>query len=51
MSESDRVLSGLINTQGKYANSTITTNNVEATTGGKGIAGIVEGVNLDNFFK
>ena len=50
MSENGQVLSGLINTQGKYANSTITIDNVEATTGGKVIAGIVEGVNLDNFF-
>lgn len=47
MSESGQALSGLITTQSKYANSTVTIDSVEATMGGKGIAGIVEGVNLD----
>lgn len=51
MSEGGQVMSGLVNTQGKYTNSNITIDNIEATSGGKGIAGIVEGVNLDNFFK
>jgi hypothetical protein len=51
MSEGGQVLSGLINTQGKYTNSHVTIDNIEATSGGKGIAGIVEGINLDNFFK
>jgi hypothetical protein len=51
MSEGGQVLSGLVNTQGKYANSNVTIDNIEATSGGKGIAGIVEGINLDNFFK
>jgi hypothetical protein len=46
-----QVLSGLINTQGKYTNSNVTIDNIEATSGGKGVAGIVEGVNLDDFFK
>lgn len=50
ISKGGRLLSGLVNTQGKYANSTITIDNVEATTGGTGVAGIVEGINLDNFF-
>lgn len=51
ISKGGQVLSGLINTQGKYSDSTITIDNVEATTGGKGVVGIVEGVDLDNFFK
>jgi hypothetical protein len=51
MSEGGQVLSGLVNTQGKYTNSNVTIDNIEATSGGKGIAGIVEGINLDNFFK
>lgn len=51
MSRGGQVLSGLINTQGKYTNSNVTIDNIEATSGGKGVAGIVEGVNLDNFFK
>ena len=46
-----QVLSGLINTQGKYTNSNVAIDNIEATSSGKGIAGIVEGVNLDDFFK
>jgi hypothetical protein len=50
MSGGGQVLSGLVNTQGKYTNSNVTIDNIEATSGGKGVAGIVEGVNLDNFF-
>ena len=50
MSEGGMAATGLINTQGKYANANITIDNIEATKNGKVIAGIAEGVNLDNFF-
>jgi predicted mannosyl-3-phosphoglycerate phosphatase (HAD superfamily) len=49
-SEGGRAATGLINTQGKYANANITIDNIEATKDGKVIAGIADGVNLDNFF-
>jgi hypothetical protein len=51
MSGGGKVLSGLVNTQEKYTNSNVIIDNIEATSGGTGIAGIVEGINLDNFFK
>lgn len=50
MSHDGKVNAGLINTKGKYVNARINIDNVEATTGGKGIVGIAEGVSLDNFW-
>lgn len=44
------LLAGLINTQNKYANANVNIDNVEASSGGKGIVGIAENVRLDNFF-
>ena len=50
MSKGGKVISGLVNTQGKYVDARVTIDNVVAATGGTGIAGIVEGVNLGKFF-
>lgn len=50
MSDGGKVNAGLINTEGKYVNAHVHIDNVEATKGGKGIVGIVEGVSLDNFW-
>lgn len=50
MSEGGRVVAGLVNTQGKYSDAHLVIDTVEATSGGKCIAGIAEGVNLDSFF-
>jgi hypothetical protein len=49
-SEGGRAVTGLINTQGRYANANIIIKDVEATKDGKIIAGIAEGVNMNNFF-
>jgi hypothetical protein len=49
-SEGGRAVTGLINTQGKYANANVIIEGVEATKDGKIISGIAEGVNMDNFF-
>lgn len=50
MSKGGRVVAGLVNTQGKYSNAHLVIDTVEVTSGGKCIAGIAEGVNLDGFF-
>jgi hypothetical protein len=42
-----KVLAGLINTQGKYTTVDVTIDDIKSTNGGKVIAGIVEGVNID----
>lgn len=44
------VLTGMINTQNKYVNPNLNISDVEASSGGKAIAGIAEGVPLDKFF-
>jgi hypothetical protein len=49
-SDGGKAAVGLINTQGKYANSNITVEDVEATKDGRVIAGIADGVNMNNFF-
>lgn len=51
MSNGGHVVSGLVNTQGKYADCSVFIDNVEATSGDEGIAGIFERVNLDDFLK
>jgi uncharacterized protein YhaN len=42
-----KVLAGLINTQGKYMTIDVTVDDIKSTNGGKVIAGVVEGVNID----
>jgi hypothetical protein len=42
--DTGKVLAGLINTQGKYTTVDITIDNIKASSGGKVIAGVVEGV-------
>ena len=41
---------GLVNTQGKYADADVVIDNVKATDKGQGVVGIVEGLDLSNFF-
>ena len=49
-SDDSKVVSGLINAGGKYANANIEIHNVEATLGSKVMLGMAEGVNTNNFF-
>ena len=51
MSENGRVLAGLINTGGKFVDASVNIDNVTARSGGQGVAGIVEGLDLNAFFK
>lgn len=51
MSEGGRVVAGLVNAGGKYTDARINVDNVTATSQGQGIAGIVEGLDLKDFFK
>lgn len=51
LSTDGQVLTGLVNPGGNYADARIVIDNVEATSGGQGIAGIVEGLDLKDFFK
>lgn len=51
LSTDGQVLAGLVNPGGNYADARIVVDNVEATSGGQGIAGIVEGLDLKDFFK
>lgn len=50
MSDGGKVLAGLVNTQGKYADAHVVIEDVKATNKGQGVLGIVEGLNLNNFF-
>jgi hypothetical protein len=47
--DSSKALAGVINTQGKYGTVEVMIDNVHAKKGGKVIAGIVDGLSLDNF--
>ena len=47
--DSSKVLAGVINTQGKHGTIEVVIDNIQAKKGGKVIAGIVDGVRLDNF--
>ena len=51
MSKGGQVVAGLVNTEGKYTDARINIDNVTATTGGRGMAGVVEGLDLKDFFK
>lgn len=51
MSGEGKVVAGVINTGGKYADAQVVIDNVEANSGGQGITGIVEGLSLNDFFK
>lgn len=44
-------IAGLFNTGGKHSDARIDVNDIQASSGGQGIAGIVEGLDLNNFFK
>lgn len=48
VSDKGEVLAGV---NSKYADARVVIDNVEATSGGKGIVGIHEGVSLNDFFK
>lgn len=50
MSDSGKVLAGMVNTQGRYTDARINIDNVTATTGGRAITGIVENLNITDFF-
>lgn len=51
MNENGQVLAGLINTGGEYVDASVNLDNVTASSGGQGVAGIVEGLDLNAFFK
>lgn len=51
LSTDGQFLAGLVNTGGKYSDARVNVHDVEATSGGQGIAGIVEGLDLKDFFK
>lgn len=51
MRDGGRVVAGLINADGKYADARINIDNVEATSSGQGVVGIVQGIDLNAFFK
>lgn len=51
MSGGGQVVAGLVNAGGRYTDARITVDNVTATSDGRGIAGIVEGLDLKDFFK
>lgn len=51
ISDNGKLATGLINTGGKYVDARVSIDDVEAKSGGKGIAGIVDGVSLDDFFR
>lgn len=50
MSDDGQILAGLVNTGGKYVDARVTIDNVTATSGGQGVAGIVDGLDLNAFF-
>lgn len=50
VSDHGRMLSGVINTEGKYVNARVNISNLTATSGGRGVAGIVDNLDLNNFF-
>lgn len=51
LSDDGQFLAGLVNAEGNYSDARIDIHNVVATSGGQGIAGIVEGLDLKDFFK
>lgn len=51
MSGGGKVSAGLVNTEGKYADVDVEVKDVTATDKGQGAVGIVEGLNLSDFFK
>lgn len=50
VSDNGEILVGVNDAGGKYADARVVINNVEATSGGKCIVGIVEGTSFDDFF-